>query len=259
MKARPLNGVLVLVGLALGWEGVARLELLHPVFFPPATRILGTFGEMVISGEIPRQVLASLGRAALGYALAAVVFIPLGVAMGLSRPVRQLLGVIVELLRPIPPPALVPFAILFFGIDDGMKVFVIFLSCAWPILLNTIDGVRGIEPVLLNTAGTFHLSRARTIATVIQPAAAPRIATGLRVSLAVTLILVVFSEMVGSADGIGYVVLAAQRAFRVPEMYAGMLALALLGYGLNALFNLGARRLLAWHEGLTRREAESWR
>jgi len=253
VKARRINGVLVLLAALVLWEILARLEVVHPVFFPRVSVILRTFAEMTLSGEIPGQVLVSLGRAAAGYGLAAVVFVPLGIVMGLYRPIQRALEPIVELLRPIPPPAMVPVAIVFFGLDDAMKVFVIFISCAWPILLNTIDGVRAVDRVLLNTASTLNLSPGKTITDIIVPAASPQIMTGLRISLAVTLILVVFSEMVGSTNGIGYVVLAAQRSFRVPEMYAGMLALALVGWGLNTVFLVGSSRIMAWHEGLIRR------
>jgi sulfonate transport system permease protein len=145
---------------------------------------------------------------------------------------------------------------LFFGLEDGMKVFVIFFSCAWPILLNTVDGVRNIDRILLNTARTFGLPRRKIIWHVILPASSPQIITGLRVSLPITLILVVISEMVGSTDGIGYFILDSQRRFRVTQMYAGMLALAILGYALNQLFNLLHRSLLAWHWGLTQRKDE---
>jgi ABC-type nitrate/sulfonate/bicarbonate transport system permease component len=164
--------------------------------------------------------------------------------------------VIVEMLRPVPPPVVIPVALLFFGLEDEMKIFVIFFSCAWPILLNTIDGVRGVDWVLLNTARTFRLSRGQTIWRIVLPAASPQIMTGLRVSLPITLILVVISEMVGSTDGIGYFILDAQRRFRVAQMYAGMFALAILGYTLNQLFDLAQRRLMAWQWGMIKRDLE---
>jgi ABC-type nitrate/sulfonate/bicarbonate transport system permease component len=134
-----------------------------------------------------------------------------------------------------------------------MKVFVIFISCAWPILLNTFDGVRNIDRVLVYTARTFALSHGRLISKVILPAASPQIMTGLRISLSITLILVVISEMVGSSDGIGYFILDSQRRLKVTQMYAGMLTLALLGYALNQIFLLFHRRALAWQEGLMKR------
>lgn len=249
-----LNGILVLLFALILWELVARFQWLNPVFFPPMTRILGSFLSLLLSGEIPRQILMSLKRAAAGYVLAAMVFIPLGVAMGLFDWLYRALEVIIETVRPIPPPVIVPAAILFFGIGDEMKIFVIFFSCAWPILLNTLDGVRNIDRVLINTSRTFGLSRTGAISKVILPAASPQIMTGLRVSLPITLILVVISEMVGSTDGIGYFILDAQRRFRVAQMYAGMLSLAILGYAINQLFFLFHSWTLAWHRGLTERE-----
>ena len=203
---------------------------------------------LVLSGQIPLQIVASLKRALLGYVLAAVVFIPLGIAMGLFDGARRAFEVIVEILRPVPPPVIIPVAMLFFGLEDEMKVFVIFFSCAWPILLNTIDGVRNIDPLLVQTAKTFGLARRRMIGEVIFPASLPQIITGLRVSLPIMLILVVISEMVGSSDGIGYFILDSQRRFRVAQMYAGMIALAILGYGLNQLFNALAGLLVPWQQ-----------
>ena len=169
--------------------------------------------------------------------------------MGLFDRVHRALEVIIEMVRPIPPPVIIPVAMLFFGLEDEMKVFVIFFSCAWPILLNTLDGVRGVDRVLLNTARTFGLSQGKIIRQVILPVCSPQIMTGLRVSLPITLILVVISEMVGSTDGIGYFILDSQRRFRVSQMYAGMLSLAILGYVLNQLFNFLHRLLLPWHAG----------
>ena len=256
MWARKLSGPLFLLGLLALWEAAARMELTNALLVPAVSRILSVFWEGLLSGQIPAQIAVSMKRAAAGYLLAAAVFIPLGIVMGLSQRAFRALEVIVEMLRPVPPPAMIPVALLFFGLEDEMKIFVIFFSCAWPILLNTIDGVRGIDAVLWNTAKTFSLGRGQTIRRIVLPAASPQIMTGLRVSLPIMLILVVISEMVGSTDGIGYFILDSQRRFRVAQMYAGMLALALLGYTLNQLFNLLHRRLLAWHWGMVRKNQQ---
>lgn len=256
MRAQKLSGLLFLAGLMLAWELAAGAGMMNPLIIPSLSRILGVFWDLLWSGQIPMQILLSMKRAAMGYLLAAAVFIPLGILMGLFQSIHRALEVIVEMVRPVPPPVVIPVALLFFGLDDEMKIFVIFFSCAWPILLNTIDGVRNIDGVLLNTAKTFHLSWSQTIRRIILPAASPQIMTGLRVALPIMLILVVISEMVGSTDGIGYFILDAQRRFRVAQMYAGMIALAILGYALNELFNLLHRRLLSWHWGMTRRDAE---
>jgi ABC-type nitrate/sulfonate/bicarbonate transport system permease component len=248
-----LNGALVLLAVMAAWELASRAEMLNPLFFPPVTKILKSFLALISSGEIPAQILSSVRRAAAGYVLAAAVFIPLGILMGLFDGLRRALETVVEAARPIPPPVVVPVAMLFFGLGDGMKIFVIFFSSAWPILLNTIDGVKNIDRVLVHTARTFGLSQGRAIVKIILPAASPQIMTGLRVALAITLILVVISEMVGSSDGIGYFILDAQRRLKVDRMYAGMLSLALLGYLLNQLFVLFANYFLSWHRGMTRR------
>jgi ABC-type nitrate/sulfonate/bicarbonate transport system permease component len=252
VKDSKLAGVIFLLAAAAAWESVSRLECVNPLFFPPISTIALSFWQLVASGEILRQIAVSLGRAAAGYFLAAAVFIPLGVAMGIFERLHRALEIVIEVLRPIPPPVVVPVAMLFFGIEDAMKVFVIFFSSAWPILLNTLDGVKNIDRVLVNTARTFGLSTGPSVLKVVLPAASPQIMTGLRISLGITLILVVISEMVGSTDGIGYFILDSQRRFRVTQMYAGMLSLALLGYGLNQSFFFLQRRLLAWHEATAR-------
>lgn len=256
MRPAKLNGLLFLLSLLVAWEIIAQVEWINPLIVPPLSRILKIFWDSTISGQIPMQVAVSMKRAALGYFLAAAVFIPLGIVMGLSQRVHRALEVVVEMLRPVPPPVVIPVALLIFGIEDEMKIFVIFFSCSWPILLNTIDGVRGLDWVLLNTAKTFRLSRAKTMWQVVLPAASPQIVTGLRVSLPIMLILVVISEMVGSSDGIGYFILDSQRRFKVAQMYAGMFALAILGYTLNQTFHLLYRSLLSWHWEMMKRKED---
>jgi ABC-type nitrate/sulfonate/bicarbonate transport system permease component len=254
MRLAKFNGVMFVVGALGVWQLVALAEWVNPLIVPPPVKILKIFFDLVGSGEIPRQILVSMKRAGIGYVIAALVCIPLGILMGLSQTVYRSCVVVIEMLRPVPPPVIIPVALLFFGLGDEMKIFVIFFSCAWPILLNTLDGVRHLDSVLLNTARSFGLSRTRIIWQVILPACSPQIVTGLRVSLPIMLILVVISEMVGSTDGIGYFVLDSQRRFKVAQMYAGMFALAVLGYSLNQLFDLLQRLLLPWHWGMMRRK-----
>ncbi|MBI4589161.1 MAG: ABC transporter permease [Candidatus Rokubacteria bacterium] len=243
--------LLLLLGL---WEVAGRHGWVHKLFFPPASRILASFVQIVFSGEVLGHVGASLWRAGFGYLLAALLAITLGVLMGYWRAVYEAFEVVVELLRAVPPPAVIPVAIVFLGVGDQMKIFIILFSCAFPILVNTMDGVRGVDPVLIRTARTFGLGQGPLIWKVVLPAASPLIMTGLRIALAIALILVVISEMVGATSGIGYFILDAQRSFRIPQMYAGMLVLALLGYGLNRCFLLADARLMAWHKGLTARQ-----
>jgi sulfonate transport system permease protein len=216
-------------------------------------QIIVSLIQVLASGELARHMLTTLMRFLTGYLIASVIAVSAGIVLGYFPFGHSLLDTSIELLRPMPSVAIIPVAILLLGISDGMIVAVTVYASLWPILINTIDGVRNIDRVLLHTARTFGLSPWRTIWQVILPACSPQIMTGLRVSLPITLILVVISEMVGSTDGIGYFILDAQRRFRVIQMYAGMLALAILGYVLNQLFGLLHRWLLSWHWGLAQR------
>ncbi|HET9404054.1 MAG TPA: ABC transporter permease [Burkholderiales bacterium] len=245
-------GVIVLLGLL--WEAAGRAGWVHKLLFPPLSVILEKLLEITVSGEILQQLGVSLWRAALGYALAATFAIALGIVMGYWRRAYEACEITIELARAVPPPAVIPLAMVFFGIGDALKVFIIFFACSFPILVNTIDGVRNVDPVLIRTARTFGLSRLQTVWKVILPAAGPTIMTGLRIATAIALILTVISEMIGATSGIGYFILGSQRTLHIANMYAGMLALALTGYAINRVFLLADGRLMAWHKGLTRRE-----
>lgn len=252
MRHSRWTGIGVLVLLAVLWEAAGRWGWVHKVLLPPLSAILRTFFEAIASGEILEHLGVSLWRAGLGYALAALFAVALGVAMGYWRRLYDACEITIEYLRALPPPAIIPLAMVFLGIGDALKVFIIFFSCTFPILVNTIDGVRGVDPVLIRTARTFGLSARQTAWKVILPAAAPFIMTGLRIATAIALILTVISEMIGATSGIGYFILENQRTLHVTRMYAGILVLALTGYAINRVFLLIDERIMAWHKGLTR-------
>jgi ABC-type nitrate/sulfonate/bicarbonate transport system permease component len=216
-------------------------------FFPPLLDILRTFRETWLFARVPTDALPSLERMALGYALALVLGIGGGLLLGSSRIVRDLTQPIVEFARAIPPPLLIPLAVLVVGIGPAMKVVVIAAGCVWPILLNTIDGVRGLDPTLTDTARVYGLRGRDRLLGVVLPAASPRIFAGMRTALSLALILMVISEMEASTNGIGFFVLQSQRSFDIPEMWSGILLLGLLGYLINSAFVVVEGRLLRWH------------
>jgi ABC-type nitrate/sulfonate/bicarbonate transport system permease component len=218
-------------------------------YFPPLTDILSTFADTWVFERVGSDVVPSLVRMGLGFAIAVVVAVAAGLLLGLSRRARLAAAPIVEFLRAIPPPALLPFAILVIGVGNSMKVFIIAFVCIWPILLNTVDGVRGIDPTLDDTTRVYGISSRDRLWRVMLPAASPQIFAGMRTSLSLALILMVISEMVASTNGIGYFVLQSQRTFAIPEMWSGILLLGILGYVLNGGFMLIERRLLRWHRG----------
>lgn len=253
-KESRWTGVVVLIALAALWEAAGRGAWVHKVLLPPLSAVLATLYDVVASGEVVRHLGVSLWRAAAGYALAAVAGIGLGIAMGYWRRVYEACEMTIELLRAVPPPAVIPLAMVFLGIGDALKVFIIFFACLFPILVNTIDGVRAADPVLIRTARTFRLPPLHTVWKVIVPVAGPYIMTGLRIATAIALILTVISEMIGATSGIGYFILGSQRTLHITQMYAGILVLALTGYAINRAFLAIDERVMAWHKGSTRRD-----
>lgn len=218
-------------------------------YYPPLGDVFTAFADTWLFERVSSDVLPSLGRLAGGYLAAIAVGVPLGMVLGQSRVLRRATYPLVEFLRAIPAPAMIPFTILVLGVGDASKIFVIALVCLWPILLNAIDGVSGIEPTLHETSRVYRIGRWQRQRHVVLPAALPQIFAGMRTSLALALILMVITEMVASSSGIGFFVLDAQRSFAITEMWSGIVLLGLLGYALNAVFLVVERRVLAWHRG----------
>jgi ABC-type nitrate/sulfonate/bicarbonate transport system permease component len=221
------------------------------------TDILEAFADTWLFERVGSDVVPSLVRLGLGYGLGCAVAVAAGLALGSSRALRAAADPAVQFLRSIPPPALLPFGILVLGVGTSMKVFIIAFVCLWPVLLNTIDGVAGVDPTQRETAQVYGIGTRRRLSHVVLPAAAPQIFAGMRTALSLALILMVISEMVASTNGIGYFVLQAQRSFAITEMWSGILLLGLLGYALNALFGLVERRVLRWHRGARASALES--
>ena len=218
-------------------------------YFPPLTDILRTFKDTWLFDRIGSDAVPSLLRMGAGYGIAVVVAVSAGMLLGLFPRARRAAAPIVEFLRAIPPPALLPFAILVIGVGASMKIFIIAFVCVWPILLNTIDGMIGVDPTLVETTRSYGISERDRLWRVLLPAASPQIFAGLRTALSLALILMVISEMVASTNGIGYFVLQSQRTFAIPEMWSGIILLGILGYAFNGVFVLLERRLLRWHRG----------
>jgi ABC-type nitrate/sulfonate/bicarbonate transport system permease component len=245
IDSRVSGLALILVLLAL-WQ-LSALYVVESPTWPPVTVIFGAWYDNLADGTLFRHLLATLWRQMLGYSLAAILGIAFGLAMGYFRPLYNLFEPLVEVLRPIPGPAYLPVLVLFVGIGHEMKVVLILLASFFPILLNTYAGVRSIDRVQFDTARTLGLTTLQTFRELVIPAASPQILTGMRISLAISLILAILGEMIVSNDGLGYFTLLAQRTFKIPDMYAGIFTLALFGYVLNRLFLLAEARLIRWH------------
>lgn len=237
--------VLFLLILAT-WEYASAHNLVDQVSVPRVSDIVISWIASVKNGQLLAALAPSLGRIFAGFALAVVVAVPLGLAMGSIGLIYRLLEPLTEFIRPIPAAAYIPVAILFLGIGNEMKVFVVFLACLFPVLLNTYGGVRGVDPVLIDTGRTFGVPRLKALWQIVLPAALPNILTGMRISLGIALIVVVVAEMIAGNSGIGYYILDMQRSFRIPDMFAGIFTLGILGFIINFAFLKVEQHFLRW-------------
>jgi ABC-type nitrate/sulfonate/bicarbonate transport system permease component len=227
-------------------------------FFPPPARIAAAGYQLWFSGPARHllltpaataNLLPSLGRLAGGLAIAVAVGGPAGIALGRSRALDGFLGPLVHFGRSLPPVALVTVFIAVLRVGTEMEVAFIAFGATWPILVNTADGARSVDPVQVQTARVFRLTAPQRVAWLILPAAAPRFLAGLRISASLSLVLMVTAELISSSNGIGYQMAIAVTGFNLTGLWAGIALLAVLGYVLNAAILAAEHRLLAWHHG----------
>jgi ABC-type nitrate/sulfonate/bicarbonate transport system permease component len=242
-----LLGISLMLALLGLWQVSAQNWVDSPNW-PPVSDILRALVVGLGSGELSEVFASTLWRMAVGFCLGTVAGIGLGLAMASLPTVDAALTPLVELLRPIPIPAIVPPLILLLGIDDAMKIFVVSFACFFPVLVNTVSGVRAVDPTALDTARTLQVGRLRTMLKVVLPASLPYVLAGMRTNLALALIVSVVAEMIAGSEGIGYYIMTMQYAMRAGDMYAAIFLLAVVGYGLN-LALLGVERWLLhwWH------------
>jgi ABC-type nitrate/sulfonate/bicarbonate transport system permease component len=235
---------LPVVAVLVWW--FASLDNTSP-FFPPLKSILAAFADLWLFDRVGSDVVPSLVRMFAGYGIAVVVGIGVGVVLGRLPMVLRAVNPALQFLRALPATALVPVSIVLLGIGDAPKIVLIAFVSLFPILLNTIDGVRNVDPVLEDVTRSFRFTRTQRVLQVQLPAAAPQILAGMRVALTVAFVLMVVTELVAATHGIGYVTLQAQQSFQVPQMWAGMLLLGILGVLINGAFVIVERRLLRWY------------
>lgn len=243
-RALPAAGVLSAVLL---FELAPRAGLVDERFFPPASAMLSSLGEQIADGSIWQPVGQTLQGWALGLGLAIAIALPLGTLIGSVFLLFMSTRSIVEFLRPVPSVALIPLAVLLFGAGLESKVFLATFAATWPILLQTLYGVRDIDPVAMETARSFGIPAGQRLLRVTLPNALPYIATGVRISSAVALILAVTAELVLGASGLGQQINIARQSGAVELMYGLIIATGLIGWGLNVIANLVEKRLLHWH------------
>lgn len=235
------------VVLLLTWELVSRCGFVDTLILPPPSRAIWELFRLIASGELAKALQVSLYRVFCGFALAVVLGVTIGTLMGRIRWLDDLLDPLVELLRPISPLALFPLAILWFGIGDASKIFVIAVAASFPVILNTYAGVRSIDPNLVRAARSLGANRRELLIGVILPGSLPHIFTGIRLAWGISLIVIIAAEMVGASAGIGYMVMEAQQTFRTERLFAGIIVIGLIGLLTDRGFHALRRACLPWN------------
>ncbi|GAA4569062.1 ABC transporter permease [Planotetraspora kaengkrachanensis] len=249
--ARKVAAALALpvVLFAVWWLATGSSE---NFYFPSLRVILSSFGEVWTGDRLVTDVLPSVLRLLCGYLAAVVIAVTAGVVIGSSPRIRAFAEPALEFLRAIPPPVLVPIIMLFAGIGDVMKIVVIVFGCVWPILLNTVEGVRAVDGVLLDTARSYGIGGVARLRHLVLRSASPQIFAGMRQALSLGIILMVISEMFAASNGLGFAIVQFQRSFAIPSMWSGILLLGILGFLLSLVFRLVESRALSWYHGLRR-------
>jgi NitT/TauT family transport system permease protein len=234
MKRILLYPVLVFAGILLLWDGAVQLSKTD--IFPRPSQVLLGIVELIQRGVLLKYVVASLFRVSVGYTLAVLIGVPLGLLLGWSRPAFLAFNPLIQILRPISPIAWIPIAILWFQVDDRAPIFLIFLSSLFPITVASIAAVQNIQPVYVRAAQNFGLTRWNLFTRVIFPACLPQILTSLRISLGIAWLVVVAAEMIAVNSGLGYLIIDARNAGkRYDLVVAGMLMIGLIGLVLDVL------------------------
>ncbi len=238
----------VLLVVALG-EAVARLHVVNPVLFPPATVIVAQLVALLADGTLVYHAAQSLYRMLIGLALALAIGVPLGIVMGRSRRVDRFMSPLFAFGFPVPKIGLIPIVIVFFGLGHLGKIVLVFVDALFPIVLNAYHGGKLVDHRLVWSARAMGDDEPRILRRVVWPAALPHVFTGIRLGVVIALIVVFLSEMVVPGSGLGHLMMIGMRNFKIVEMYAAILSVALLGWACDSLVLLLRGRLLSWYEG----------
>lgn len=243
---RRLPGMVILALFFATWEIAPRMGWTPAAFLPSLSEVLRSGAALARDGQLLTHVTQSVLRALIGFGSAIVIGVPLGLCMGWFRKLSDALHPLLEFFRCTPALALLPVFILLLGIGESSKVALVLYSCAWPILLNTVAAVRGVDPLLIKCARSLGLSTFQILWKVVLPAAVPTIFVGFRLAGAISLVALVAAEMLGAKAGLGYLIQYSQYNFQIPQMYAGILGIALLGLTFTQTLAALERRFTRW-------------
>jgi NitT/TauT family transport system permease protein len=234
---------LVLLGI---WELAARIGAIDVAFFPAPTAILVEFYQMLVTGELLLHTMISLTRIIIGFSLGTAIGMALGLAIGMNRTVAAMFQPLIDLTFPIPKVGLLPLVIILFGLGEASKYVIIAISCFYLVVINTVAGVRQIERIYLDVGRNYHANRRLMFMDVAFPGALPTIMAGVKISMGVSLIIIVSAESLAAKSGIGFLIWTSWQVFQVEKMYVGLLVSALLGLAFTVILNQVERKLIPW-------------
>lgn len=234
------------VTIIILWSFLTFLNFVPSYILPTPYDVLTSFFELLVSGELFIDMVSTIIRITVGFLIAAAVAIPIGIGIGWSKEIEALLNSVIQILRPIPPLAWIPFALLWFGLGLQSEVFIIFIGAFFPILLNTIDGVKGVEKVFIEAAYTLGASERQLLSNVVLPASLPGIFTGLRIGIGIGFMSSIAAEMIAAKSGLGYLIMKAMRLIDTGDVIVGMLTIGVIGFVINLLFKKAEDRYILW-------------
>ncbi len=262
-----LQGFLVPIAVLAVWQWLSSHAIVNPQILPTPTAVLAKWWEYlmpmeaynaaksgylawIFSGELIRDAYSSLYRVVVGFLVGASMALPLGLMMGANDRIYQLFNPLIQVLRPIPPIAFIPLSILWFGLGNPPAIFLIVIGAFFPILMNTIAGVRHVDSIYIRAARSLGASQTMMFLRVILPAATPYILTGARIGVGTAFIVVIVAEMIAVNNGLGYRILEAREFFWSDKIIAGMFSIGLLGLAIDTGMNRLNNYLLKWHRGI---------
>jgi len=242
---RFIERIWIIVALVILWWFASADST--SVFFPPLSRLVDTFLRDMSNGRIPEAAVFSLGNLFFGLLIAIAVGVGLGILIGENERLNKIVDPIIHFARSVPQAAIVPLIVGAFGLGAGPKIYSIALATVWPILLNTIDGVRGVDPSIRRVSRSFGIPAVLHFRRVVLPAAMPQIAAGIRVALPIGVTVMVVSELFAAKMGLGFYILNGASTFRLAETWTGAILVGIIGYVLALLFMAIERWTLAWY------------
>ncbi len=244
---RRLLGIVVFL---LIWEILAQTRLVNPAFIPPFSTVVGSFLELIVTGELAEHVAVSLQRSVIGFGMGLVIAIPLGLFIGWFRKFEFYIDPLFQTFRQISTIALLPVFMFIFGIGEISKVAIVFWGVQWAVLLNTISGVKNVDPLLIKSARSMCASPFTLFMKVILPSAFPTIFTGIRLSATTSILILTAAEMMGASKGLGFLLFDAEVKYQVAKMYAAIIAMAIIGIIVNYSLQAIEKRVTRWKEKL---------